>query len=35
MDNYLVAIYRKFADFTKDVKEVIDDVKEKSENRKD
>ena len=35
MDNYLVAISRKFADFTHDVKEVLDDVKEKSENRKD
>lgn len=31
MDNHLVAISRKFADFTRDVKEILDGVKEKSE----
>jgi len=35
MDNHLVDISRKFADFTHDVKEILDDVKDKSEKRKE
>jgi len=35
MDNHLVDISRKFADFTRDVKEILDDVKDKSEKRKE